>query len=105
MTLIACPACGQEISYQAVICPSCGVTRGIWTDWRGFQLLSIPLILVGSIAVLWVRLGYDEGILAVMAIIAGYVGACLLAAATIGRLWYQGTPQGPGYDVSPKPHR
>ena len=105
MALIACPECGQEISYQAVICPSCGVTRGIWTDWRGFQLLSIPLILVGTIAILWVRLGHDDGTLAEMAMIPGYVGGCLLVAATIGRLWYQSTPQGRGYDVSSKPHR
>src|SRR5262245_30804054 len=105
MALIVCPECGQEICHQAVICPWCGVTRGVWTDWRGFQLLSIPLIVVGAIAVFWVRLGFDDGTLADMAMIAGYVGAYLLVAAPIGRLWYQSTPQGRGYDVSSEPHR
>jgi len=90
MALIACSECGKEISYQAVVCPSCGVARGVWTDWRGFQLLSIPLILMGAIAVLWVRPGHDDGTLADIVMIAGYVGACLLVAATIGRL-YQST--------------
>jgi len=104
MTLIACSECGKEISYQAVICSSCGVARGVWTDWRGFQLLSLPLILMGTIAVPWVRLGHDDGTLADIIMIAGYVGACLLVAATIGRL-YQSTLQGRGYDARSKAHR
>jgi len=95
MGLIECPACGKEISDQAISCPSCGhpikaiTIEATGKKWKEIQILSFLIMIFGFFFLFLGISANSPGMIwiGVSMIIGGLIG---YLRGRFGAWWYHG---------------